>query len=97
MAKFNESSSSSSTPSPLRAIASALDLWHQLWTGLQAEIATQEWSMMGFYKNSYSFWLVAQLLVEKEKKSVDIITKMDSLCDDRLERLNALLVEDHND
>ena len=94
MAKVNKSSS---TSSPLTAIASALDLWHQLWMGLQVEIADQEWKMMGFYKNGYNFWLVAQLLVEKEKKSVDIITKMDSLCVDRLERLNLLLLEDSND
>jgi hypothetical protein len=93
MAKVNKSSS---TPSPLAAIASALDLWHQLWIGLQAEVAAQEWKMMGFYKNGYNYWLVAQLLVEKEKKSVDIIAKMEDLCLDRLERLNLLLLDDNS-
>jgi hypothetical protein len=53
--------------------------------------------MMAFYKNDYNFWLVAQLLGGKEKKSVDIIIKLDSLCDDRLERMNVLLLEDTDD
>jgi hypothetical protein len=76
--------------SPLVTIQKALDRWYKLWIELKNNIQINEWAYIGFYKNAYNFWLVAQLLVRKEE-SLDIIMKMEGLCDDKLEQLNVLL------
>lgn len=48
---------------------------------------------MGFYKNGYNFWLVSQLLIAK-KESVDVVMRMEVKCEDKLEKLNVLLMDE---
>lgn len=48
---------------------------------------------MGFYKNGYNFWLVSQLLITK-KASVDVVMQMEVKCEDKLEKLNVLLMDE---
>lgn len=74
----------------MMTIQKALDRWYELWIELKSNIQINEWAHMGFYKNGYNFWLVAQLLVRK-KESLDIIMNMEGPCDDKLEQLNVLL------
>lgn len=74
----------------MMTIQKALDRWYELWIELKNNIQINEWENMGFYKNGYNFWLVAQLLVRKEE-SLDIIMTIEGLCDDKLEQLNVLL------
>jgi hypothetical protein len=74
-------------------IKTALSRWRSLWIKIRSQIPTAEWETLGFIKNSYHFWLVAQLLVSK-KKSVDVIMGMKVNCDDKLEQLKVLLQDD---
>lgn len=48
---------------------------------------------MGFYKNGYNFWLVAQLLITK-KDSLDVTMRMEVKCEDKLDKLKVLLQDD---
>ena len=48
---------------------------------------------MGFYKNGYKFWLVSQLLVTK-KESVDVVMQTGVKCEDKLEKLKVLLMDE---
>lgn len=75
--------------SPLVIIHKALDRWYELWIELKNSIQIDEWAHMGFYKNGCNFWLVAQLLVRKD--SLEVITKMEGVCDDKLEQIKVLL------
>ncbi|KAH8705616.1 putative C2H2 finger domain protein [Talaromyces proteolyticus] len=76
-------------------IRSALSRWRLLWMTLRTQIPAHEWASMGFFKNAYSFWLVAQLLITK-KHSVDVIMQMEVKCEDKLDKLKVLL-QDEND
>lgn len=48
---------------------------------------------MGFYKNGYNFWLVSQLLITK-KESVNVVMRMEVKCEDKLEKLKVLLMDE---
>lgn len=54
-----------------------------------------EWASMGFYKNGYNFWLVSYLLITK-KESVDVVMQMEVNCEDKLERLKVLLMDEND-
>ena len=60
---------------------------------LRTQVPNHEWASMGFFKNGYDFWLVAQLLITK-KESVDVIMRMEVKCEDKLEKLKVLLQDD---
>lgn len=75
------------------AMKMALNNWASLWKSIQAQVPSEEWAKLGFYRNGYNFWLVAQLLLNK-KKSVDVAMAMKVNCDDKLKQLKVLLQED---
>ncbi|KAL1886791.1 hypothetical protein Plec18167_000726 [Paecilomyces lecythidis] len=77
----------------LGAIRTALARWRSLWLALNSKVPSHEWAAMGFYKNGYNFWLVAQLLITK-KDSVDVTMRMEVKCEDKLEKLKVLLQDD---
>jgi hypothetical protein len=77
------------------AIRKALQTWRILWTALEASITQDEWCSLGFYKYSYNFWLVAQLLVSKED-TFKVVTQLEGQCDDKLQWLNDLVDGTHN-
>jgi hypothetical protein len=72
------------------AIRLALARWRTLWMALRSQVPSHEWAAMGFFKNSYNFWLVAQLLITK-KESVDVVMRMEVKCEDKLAKLKVLL------
>lgn len=78
--------------STLTSISTVLTRWHTLWIGLQKEVQREEWEAMGFYKNGYNFWLLTQLLVRKSESTNLLLTE--GQCDDKLEKLNALVKEE---
>lgn len=71
-------------------ISTALSCWKDLWIALRNDEPESKWSAPGLFKNSHSFWQVAQLLVSK-KGSVDVIAFMEPKCEDKLERLKILV------
>jgi hypothetical protein len=75
------------------AIRTALTRWRALWMHLRNQVPSHEWASMGFFKNGYNFWLVAQLLIIK-KDSVDVVMRMEVKCEDKLEKLKVLLQDD---
>ncbi|OXV07421.1 hypothetical protein Egran_04814 [Elaphomyces granulatus] len=75
------------------AIRTSLTRWRALWMHLRTQVPSHEWASMGFFKNGYDFWLVAQLLITK-KESVDVIMRMEVKCEDKLEKLKVLLQDD---
>lgn len=77
----------------LTAIRTALSRWRDQWVTLRNQIPTDEWASMGFYKNGYNFWLVSCLLTTK-KESVDVVMQMEVNCEDKLEKLKVLLMDD---
>lgn len=77
----------------LASIRTALTRWRSLWMTLNSKVPSHEWAAMGFYKNGYNFWLVAQLLITK-KDSVDVTMRMEVKCEDKLEKLKVLLQDD---
>jgi len=79
----------------LASIRTALARWRAIWMVLRTEIPSHEWATMGFCKNGYNFWLVAQLLITK-KDSVDVAMRMEVKCEDKLKMLKVLL-QDEND
>lgn len=76
-------------------IRTALTRWRTVWMNLREQVPAHEWASMGFYKNSYNFYLVAQLLIT-QKQSVDVIMQMEVKCEDKLSKLKVLL-QDEND
>ncbi|EAW08803.1 FTFMHR domain-containing protein, partial [Aspergillus clavatus NRRL 1] len=79
--------------STLAAIRTALSRWRDHWVTLRNTVSSHEWASMGFYKNGYNFWLVSQLLITK-KKSVDVVMQMEVKCEDKLEKLKVLLLDE---
>lgn len=79
----------------LASIRNALNNWRTLWVDLRARTPTDEWTAMGFTKDAYRFWQVANLLISK-KRSIDVITQMEVKCDDKLEKLKVLLQDDND-
>ncbi|KAL2007443.1 hypothetical protein VTN00DRAFT_8881 [Thermoascus crustaceus] len=77
----------------LASIRTALARWRALWMALRTEVPSHEWATMGFCKNGYNFWLVAQLLITK-KDSVDVAMRMEVKCEDKLEMLKVLLQDE---
>lgn len=77
----------------LAAIRTALARWRDHWMALRGQLSGDELASMGFYKNGYSFWLVSQLLITK-KDAVDVVMKMEVNCEDKLEKLKVLLLDD---
>ncbi|CRG88903.1 Regulatory protein ADR1 [Talaromyces islandicus] len=76
-------------------IRTALARWRTVWINLREQIPAHEWASMGFFKNGYNFYLVAQLLTT-QKQSVDVIMQMEVKCEDKLGKLKVLL-QDEND
>jgi hypothetical protein len=76
-------------------IRTALARWRTVWMNLREQIPAHEWASMGFFKNGYNFYLVAQLLTT-QKQSVDVIMQMEVKCEDKLGKLKVLL-QDEND
>lgn len=51
---------------------------------------------MGFYSKAYGFFRVSSLLINNDK-SVDALMRMGVKCEDKLEVLNLLLLEDERE
>lgn len=77
----------------LAEIRTALSRWRDHWEALHSQVSENQWASMGFYKNGYNFWLVSQLLITK-KASVDVVMQMEVNCEDKLEKLNVLLMDE---
>lgn len=80
----------------LIAIRTALSRWRDYWIALRNGVTSDEWASMGFYKNGYNFWLVSQLLITR-KDAVDVVMQMEVHCEDKLKKLNVLLLDDQED
>lgn len=80
----------------LIAIRTALSRWRDHWIAVRNRVTSDEWTSMGFYKNGYNFWLVSQLLITR-KDAVDVVMQMEVPCEDKLEKLNVLLLDDQED
>ncbi|KAJ5557054.1 hypothetical protein N7494_000969 [Penicillium frequentans] len=91
----NSSNGKSTIPedSLLSSIMIALNRWRDYWFALRSQTSNDEWASMGFYKNSYNFWLVSHLLVTK-KDAVDVLMEMEVSCEDKLEKLKVLLQDE---
>jgi len=79
----------------LGSIRIALNRWRDHWVALRNKVSSDEWASMGFYKNGYNFWLVSQLLITK-KDAVDVIMQLEVHCEDKLERLKVLLLDEQD-
>lgn len=77
----------------LGTIRTALAQWRDHWMALRSQLSGDEWASMGFYKNGYNFWLVSQLLITK-KDAVDVVMNMEVNCEDKLEKLKVLLLDE---
>ena len=76
----------------MKAIKTAMTMWRNVWMQMRSRITNQEWATMGFWKNSYNYWSVAQLLLSKKDK-VDSVLRME-FGEDKLERLKLLLQDE---
>jgi hypothetical protein len=81
--------------SVLDAIRKALSRWQDDWVTLHSKVSHDEWNSLGFYKNGYSFWLVSQLLIT-QNHAVDVVMQMSVKCDDKLEELSVLLLDEED-
>lgn len=77
----------------LTAIRSALSRWRDQWMTLRSQVPKDEWASMGFYKNGYNFWLVSHMLITK-RESADVVMQMEVKCEDKLEKLKVLLMDE---
>lgn len=77
------------------SIRMALARWRDHWIARRDQVSNDEWASMGFYKNGYNFWLVSQLLITK-KDAVDVIMQMEVNCEDKLEKLKVLLLDEQD-
>lgn len=82
-----------SKDSVLTTIRKALSRWRDYWVALCSQVSNDEWASLGFYKNGYNFWLVSQLLIT-QKDAVDVVMRMGVNCEDKLEELNVLLLDE---
>lgn len=80
----------------LTPVKTALSRWRDHWFVLRNRIPSEEWAALGFYKNSYHFWLVSQLLITNENV-VDVVMQMEVPCEDKLDKLKVLLLDDQGD
>ncbi|OQE41749.1 hypothetical protein PENCOP_c004G04807 [Penicillium coprophilum] len=80
----------------LISLRTALSRWRDYWVALRSRVTSDEWRSMGFYKNGYNFWLVSQLLITN-KNAVDVVMQMEVHCEDKLEKLKVLLLDDQED
>ncbi|KAJ5502614.1 transcriptional regulator family: Fungal Specific TF [Penicillium fimorum] len=85
-----------SEDSILVSIRTALSRWRDYWVALRHRVTSDEWASMGFYKNGYNFWLVSQLLITN-KNAVDVVMQMEVHCEDKLEKLKVLLLDDQEE
>ncbi|RAK96855.1 Zn(II)2Cys6 transcription factor [Aspergillus ibericus CBS 121593] len=81
--------------SMLSGIRTALSRWREHWVTLRNTVSRSEWASMGFFKNGYNFWLVSQLLITK-KESLDVVMRMEVKCEDKLEKLKVLLMDEND-
>ena len=81
--------------SMLGGIRVALSRWREHWVTLRNTVSRSEWASMGFFKNGYNFWLVSQLLITK-KESLDVVMQMEVKCEDKLEKLKVLLLDEND-
>ncbi|CAG8932853.1 unnamed protein product [Penicillium salamii] len=80
----------------LTPVKTALSRWRDHWFVLRNRIPSEEWAALGFYKNAYHFWLVSQLLITNENV-VDVVMQMEVPCEDKLDKLKVLLLDDQGD
>lgn len=71
------------------SIKRALSAWRDHWISVCQETPAEAWPRYGFKKNSYKFWLVAQLLVSKHDQ-IDANFLLQPKCEQKLERLQLL-------
>lgn len=76
----------------VKATKSALAIWRAVWVEMRSKIDEQQWSAMGFWKNGFNYWCIAQFLMNK-KTMVDPAMRL-NFDDDKLERLKLLLHDD---
>ncbi|KAJ5311077.1 C2H2 finger domain protein [Penicillium atrosanguineum] len=74
-------------------IIRALSRWREYWVKLHRQLSRDEWTSIGFCKNGYKFYLVLQLIVDKG--SIDKLKAMEMQCEDRMETLRALLLDEN--
>lgn len=91
--KNNPGTNLNSQDSVLGKICKALSSWRDQWMALRSQISHGEWASLGFYKNGYNFWLVSRLLVT-QKDAVDVILRLEVNCNDKLQELNVLLLDE---
>lgn len=74
----------------------ALARWREIWHALQRQVPRDEWARMGFYSKAYGFWRVSSLLINNDN-SVDVLMNMKVKCEDKLQVLNVLLLQDEKE
>ena len=67
----------------------AMVCWRKVWLSLREQTSDDEWTSYGLFANSYSFWMVAQLLISKREK-IERYMFMGPKCPDKLDRLKLL-------
>ncbi|KAF4554750.1 Hypothetical protein D9617_3g018180 [Elsinoe fawcettii] len=78
----------SSDPVIARALQ-ALKRWRELWILTCNSTSSDAWTRAGFFKSSYKFWLVAQLVATKHHE-VEGGWLLEPKCDEKLMRLQTL-------
>ncbi|KAG8628249.1 hypothetical protein KVT40_004122 [Elsinoe batatas] len=78
----------SSDPAIARALQ-ALQRWRELWTLTCNSTSSDAWTKAGFFKSSYKFWLVAQLVATKHQE-VEGGWLLEPKCEEKLVRLQTL-------
>lgn len=77
-------------PDPtIRRINVALKRWRELWIITCNETDNDTWTRSGFFKASYKFWLVAQLVASKARE-IEGTWLFEPKCEEKLERLQTL-------
>lgn len=77
-------------PDPvISRILEALRRWRELWTATCDATTTDAWTVTGFFKASYKYWLVAQLVATKHGQ-VEGGWLLEPKCAGKLERLQTL-------
>src|SRR5258706_10665248 len=79
-----------SVSTPLTSTRAALSRWRSLWMLIRSQIPAHVWANMGFYRNAYNYWLVAQLLVSN-RANMEVAMGMAVCCEDTLKQLKTLL------
>ena len=69
-------------------IKEALERWSDMWTATCNAVPPKVWPMLGFFKNSYRFCVVARWMVSKHDK-FDVALLMPKV-EDKLERMRTI-------